>query len=557
MTHGSQSAQERAMRCAHGTSDARASAARRGFARRFRNDESGNLTIMSVFMFVGIIGFCGIGVDLMMNEMKRTKLQHTLDRAILAAADLDQELDPEAVVHDYFATSGMGDALSSITVEEGLNFRTVSATARIASDPLFMSAVGVNSLSAPAAGTAEERIANVEISLVLDISGSMGWNNKIGNLRDAARSFVDTVIQEEGGGLTTVSIVPYNATVNLGSTLAQYFTLSDEHDYSRCAIFPTSAFTTLGISRSLELERLGHFDPNTRNWPTTEISSPWCPTSDYGAIVVHEEDAAVLRAHIDSLNAGGNTAIDLGMKWGIALLDPSSQGLVADMIADGHITPDAENRPAAFDDREAMKILVLMTDGENTTQFDLRSQVKNGMSPIFIDDRGNSNPSDDRFSVMTENRSGTRNDEYHWVRYRDWGWSYRYQNQPDGGNNARRMSNVEVFARWGVVPVWEQFFSRPYYDGRMSWNEVQPYGYGYTSIVDANSADSRLSTICDEARDQGVTVYAISFEAPQRGIDAMSDCASSPSHFFDVDGVEITDAFSAIARTINQLRLTQ
>jgi hypothetical protein len=179
------------------------------------------------------------------------------------------------------------------------------------------------------------------------------------------------------------------------------------------------------------------------------------------------------------------------------------------------------------------------------------------MSPIFIDDRGTSSPHDDRFSVMTEDRSGTWNDEYHWVRYRDWSWSYRYQNQPDGGSDARRMSNTEVFARWGVVPVWEQFFARPYSDGRLSWSEVWPYGYGYTSIVDANSADSRLSTLCDEARDQGVTVYAISFEAPERGIDAMSDCASSPSHFFDVDGVEITDAFSAIARTINQLRLTQ
>jgi Flp pilus assembly protein TadG len=557
MTHGSKSAQEPAAHSARTASDARSGQTRRGFARRFRDDESGNLTVMSVFMFVGIVGFCGIGVDLMMNEMKRTKLQHTLDRAILAAADLDQELDPEAVVQDYFATSGMSEALSSVTVEEGLNFRTVSATAQIASDPLFMSAVGVDSLSAPAAGTAEERIANVEISMVLDISGSMGWNNKIGNLRNAAREFVDTVIQEDGGGLTTVSIVPYNATVNLGSTLAQYYTLSDEHDYSRCAIFPTSAFTTLGISRSLELERLGHFDPSTRNWSSAHIPNPWCPTSDYGAIMVHEDDAAVLRAHIDSLNAGGNTAIDLGMKWGIALLDPSSQSLVTDMIADGHITPAAENRPAAFDDREAMKILVLMTDGANTTQFDLRPQVKDGMSPIFIDDRGTSGTWDDRFSVLVEDNWGSNNDVYHWVRYRDWGWSSRYQDEPDGGSDARRMSNTEVFARWGVVPVWEQFFARPYSDGQLTWNEVWPYGYGYTSIVDANSADSRLSTICDEARDQGVTVYAISFEAPQRGIDAMSDCASSPSHFFDVDGVEITDAFSAIARTINQLRLTQ
>ena len=37
----------------------------------------------------------------------------------------------------------------------------------------------------------------------------------------------------------------------------------------------------------------------------------------------------------------------------------------------------------------------------------------------------------------------------------------------------------------------------------------------------------------------------------------MSNCASSPSHYFQVEGVEIKDAFEAIARQINQLRLTQ
>jgi hypothetical protein len=37
----------------------------------------------------------------------------------------------------------------------------------------------------------------------------------------------------------------------------------------------------------------------------------------------------------------------------------------------------------------------------------------------------------------------------------------------------------------------------------------------------------------------------------------MQDCASSPSHFFRVEGVELSEAFRAIARQINQLRLTQ
>ena len=55
---------------------------------RFRRDDAGTITVLAMIIFVGIIAICGFGVDLMMNEMKRAKLQATLDRAVLAAASL-------------------------------------------------------------------------------------------------------------------------------------------------------------------------------------------------------------------------------------------------------------------------------------------------------------------------------------------------------------------------------------------------------------------------------------------------------------------------------------
>ena len=58
----------------------------KGFLRR----EDGNLIIFSLFMIVGMLLFTGIAIDVMRSEVARTKLQNTLDRAVLAAADLDQ-----------------------------------------------------------------------------------------------------------------------------------------------------------------------------------------------------------------------------------------------------------------------------------------------------------------------------------------------------------------------------------------------------------------------------------------------------------------------------------
>jgi hypothetical protein len=62
---------------------------------------------------------------------------------------------------------------------------------------------------------------------------------------------------------------------------------------------------------------------------------------------------------------------------------------------------------------------------------------------------------------------------------------------------------------------------------------------------------------CDLAKARGVTVYTISFNVDGDGARQMRNCASSAAHYFDVEGVEISSAFSAIARQINQLRLIE
>lgn len=524
---------------------------------RFARETDGNMSILAISGALMMMVFGGVGIDMIHAEVQRTKMQNTLDRAVLAAADLEQRIAPSEVVTDYFAKMQMPDALTSVSVQSGLNYKTVTAEAHRIFPANFMKMIGIDNLQAGGISAAEERISNIEISLVLDISGSMGANSKIANLRTAAKDFVDTVIDNDDAGLTTINIVPYNATVNLGSTLSQYYNLTNEHTMSNCAIFPDSAFTSRGISPSASLQRLSHFDPYSMDENTTVTPSSWCPMDDYGSVVVHSADRQELTDHIDSLGAGGNTAIDLGMKWGVALLDPSARPVVNSMISDGHVIAAASGRPANYDAPDAMKIVVVMTDGMNTTQYDLQPQFASGMSNIWIDTRGDNNPSNDRFSHRVRDVAGTNNDVYYWVRNDNSSWNNRYQNQPDGGNSARRMTNAEVFARWGTRAFGQKFYRRPYYDNWLSYNEYYNAYYAYESIVSGDQADDRLSEICAQARNADITVFAIGFEAPNEGQAAMRDCASSPAHYFPVEGVEISDAFQAIAKTINQLRLTQ
>lgn len=526
---------------------------------RYARETDGNMSVLALAGAFIMMVYGGIGIDMIHAEVERTRLQNTLDRAVLAAADLEQQIDATTLVEDYLTKMRLEDALATvnISVDEGLNYRTVTAEAQRIFPTNFLKLLGITDLQATGLAAAEERISNIEISLILDISGSMGSNQKIENLRVAAADFVDTVINGNDTGLTTISVIPYNATVNLGSVVSEHYTLSDEHSYSNCVIFPDSAFTSRAISSTETLQRLANFDVYSLDQNTTSTPSPWCPADDYGAVIAHSSDEQELISHIQSLGAGGNTAIDLGMKWGVALLDPSARSVVDGLIADGHVVPEASGRPSDYDAEDNLKIAVVMTDGMNTTQYNLASQYASGMSNIWIDDRGDNNPNNDRFSHLVRDSWGTNNDVYFWERYENSSWNNRYDNDPDGGNNARRMSNAEVFARWGTRAFGQKFFRKPYNDGWVSYSDYYNAYYAYEPIVNGDDADDRLSDICAQARDADITVFAIGFEAPSEGQEAMRDCASSPAHYFPVEGIEISDAFKAIARTINQLRLTQ
>ena len=142
-------------------------------------------------------------------ETTRTTLQNTLDRFTLAAASLPQKLDPEAVVRDYASKVGLTEYLTSVTVVNDPNYRNAKAKALADTQPFFLHLIGVEEFKAPGSFTAEQRVSNVEVMLVLDVSGSMA-GTKMTNLKSAASKFVETVLTSNTSNLISVAIVAYN-----------------------------------------------------------------------------------------------------------------------------------------------------------------------------------------------------------------------------------------------------------------------------------------------------------------------------------------------------------
>ena len=203
-----------------------------GWLGRFWRDQSGAMSYLAIAGAMVMMVFGGIGVDLIYAEMKRTKLQNTLDRAVLAAANLDNDLDAKFTVEEYMRAMGLSDALGPVTAPKLAGETAVTAEGTISTPSNFISLLGYDNLSIKAKSQAAMALSNLEISLVLDVSNSMNgivyddsgnavmadsttYLTKIAALKKAAGSFLDTVLGD-GNGTVSVNLVPYNHTVNMG-----------------------------------------------------------------------------------------------------------------------------------------------------------------------------------------------------------------------------------------------------------------------------------------------------------------------------------------------------
>ena len=476
----------------------------RSALRRFARREGGTLTAFGVVMFVVLMVAGGIAVDVMRFEVRRTALQNTADTAVLAAASLTQAGDPRAVAQAHFAAAGLAGSLRDVQVAEGINFRRVRVAAGDRMDTHFLRLVGLDHLDIPATSAAEERIPNVEVSLVLDISGSMRFTDKssvpqIAHLRVAGRNFAERMMAGSRDELVSISVVPYAGSVNPG---ARVFGLlggrTDQdhaHTHAYCMELEGVDFGHSGLPhRGLHGAQVYGQLPHFMYWPIDRdfMQWGWCPAEGeagaFGATIQYfRGDPEEVAAFIENVPLHDGTGTHYGMRWGLALLDPDSRWLSGTLAAEGRIPARFADRPAPWDDPETLKVIVLMTDGAITDQ--IRPTLP--ANPYLLDGA----PVNHVRELQRQNSD---------------------RNRFCGGENCRSI-------RTGTGVNRSRFFAA-----------------------------------CDIAKAQGIIVYTVAFNTTSTAAaQEMRDCASSPAHYFNVLNEGLDDAFQAIAGSIQMLRLTE
>ncbi|CTQ49999.1 TadE/TadG family protein [Jannaschia donghaensis] len=630
----------------------------------FYKREDGSLTIFGLMIFLLMMTAGGIALDIMRSEVKRTELQYAVDRASLAAAGLDQTRSAEEIVKDYVRAAGLDEDSIQVTTTQVGSDRRVSVSSNAETNSLFLDMLGYDTLVQPVSSEAREVRTELELSLVVDISGSMG-GAKIESLHTAASDFVAQLLQGRED-LTSISLVPYNDRVNAGSLVNGVFDITDEHVFSNCVVFADDEFNTTAMGPGDELQRMGHFDFRSGNVNAVGlVEQPNCLTDNYAAILPWSNNVAELQSRIGDLRASHWTAMDLGVKWGSLLLDPSSKDELTELansvdipLAE-QVSTDFVGRPVAYSTVDTHKVLVVMTDGVNTQQWDLKHDRKSGGSKIhiyrealvdmcvgydndedpvwnyYIDRNGNRrwyqedrndgfssadaelckdwheagqpSPYDDateaptlasiddgspipalrediRGTQIAINRYGfngagcafgteqqrgyclARFDDHeghtYVTRYSIWSQDVGkyyvthlkgYRNGKYGGTDAIELSWPQALSSLSMSYIANTLL------GGAAWNTRVDYFYSWETTHGQERADNNLSNICKAARDAGVVIYTIAFQAPEDGQAAMLDCAGEGNEgsYFDVEDLDIAAAFDDVLASVSRLRLTQ
>ncbi len=363
--------------------------------QRFASNRGANVTLMFALTALPVMLSAGAAIDFERTMTAKYEVTEAMDTAAIYAANLPSSTTDQAratAVQNYVnANYGYNAdvALTSVTVTNFTDHVVVDGTITVKAS--FMQLAGIPTISVPVEVGVQKSGINLEVSLVLDNTGSMNTgdgsspNTPIEDMKTAATNFVNTVMPAtQGSYYTKIAIVPYNNSVNLGtSALATTARgnitngTSSTPGYSNYT-FSTNYYDPYGWSCSSRdgngyckqtlpitncvTERTGsqaYTDASVATYPVGRAYLG--PNNDCSVtpLVPLSTSAATLTTAISNMSAGNSTAGQVGIAWGWYTLSPTIGMWSGTSVPAGYdklTTTDATQK--------VKKIMVLMTDGE-------------------------------------------------------------------------------------------------------------------------------------------------------------------------------------------------
>ncbi len=469
-----------------------------------RND--GAIAIMFAFFLLPFILVMSIGIEVGRLIYVETRMAYAIDAAVVSVARYDLN-DAQANMENMFYVNlerdfmGM-DLVPTFEITENNTKITISVEGDMPT--ILGKFVGINSLHANASATSLRTLVGVEIAMILDTTGSMLSNNKIGGLKVAAKNFIDVIFQdEETRPNTLIGIIPYAMTVNVGSDKTGW--LTDPATAANPVFFPAGApWKGCVKNRDITLGSLSDTPPTqiTDKFETYYAESSytfhaWWQAwdNDYtirsdGTIRVRNSfsyanigpnlncvdplqipinNKTSLKSKIDSLDVYMGGTDGSRIVWGWRMLSPKWNGLWG-------AQPMKE-----YGASNNIKAIIMMTDGENSVP----SRNYTGVAVTAYEPR--SNP-----AIIGNNRLST---------------------------------------------------------GRM---------YGASTRSQANTQiNAAMAEACTKIKDAGIEIYTVVLQVNDETTQNLyRNCATSQNHYYAPGNTsELYEDFEKIAKSLNRIRI--
>jgi len=331
----------------------------------FASDKRGNIAIIFALVLTPLIGMIGLSIDGLRAYNAAETAVNALDAAALAAAKAmaEQDLDPDEVAElakKFFAANVQGSRAVSNSVYDALDVQadpatgnvTISVKARV---PTTFSAIfNVNEMTIDRSSTVAAGLNDIDLGLMLDVTGSMSRRGKLRAMKNATYDLIDMIIPDgRRQSRVRIALAPYSEQVNVGRFALR---ISDARNRSGCVVERNGPHANSDVPPMQGSQfHVMTDEEKDRYTDETRRRNLICPPAEIEPLT---SDAERLKRIVSGYRANGYTAGHLGIQWAWNLISPEWSA----------VWPSGST-PEPYDRKGVIKAVVLMTDGEFNTAY--------------------------------------------------------------------------------------------------------------------------------------------------------------------------------------------
>ena len=519
--------------------------------REFARDQRGGVAMTAAALILPLAVLSFGAYEFTRAGIARASLQDALDSAALAVAR-STETKPEklnavglAVLRNNLPRGGLELRSASFVSVKG----TIKGDARVALQPIVLGLVVKDQMVIAAHSEVTVTKEPIEIALILDNTWSMteaapSGGDKITALEKAAVSFV-TVMQSVaakagGGDAVKMGVVPFSATVNVGSTHAA----SSWIDSGGLSPLNDGVFWDGGNGSPHSWKEI---DKPNRLALFQQMGIAWRGCVESRAYPHDVRDTAPTSAAPETLFAPY-----------FAPDEPDKDALAWNDYADDAVNPSWDNSGNLFDKYWRH----IQGNARKYTPARLRSDrgargPNNGCDTEPVT-RLTSDLAKVKTAVTDMPVGGATNIPMGLM----WGWHVLSPNAPfaDGTSYSKKeVKRVAVLITDGENAL----------EVMTSKNQSKYTGVGYvwqnrlgTTAADFNARkkamDERLAELCTNMKAKGVLLFTVNVQVKGSSTNLIRNCASRPAYFYDVrDAGKLEETLKGIADEITRLRISR